>query len=179
MEKQQKLTVRDIAQIGMMIAIIEVCKVAIASIPNVELTSFWIIIFTLYFGKKILYVIPSFILIEGLMYGFGLWWIMYLYAWPILAFATWKLRKMDSALSFSILSGAFGLLFGFMCSLPYVFIGSAGADLSAGIHTAFAWWIAGIPWDLVHGGANFVIMLILYHPIMRVMKVMQNMNLSE
>ncbi len=179
MRKEQKLTVKDIAQIGMMIAIIEVCKVAIAGIPNVELTSFWIIIFTLYFGRKILYVIPSFILIEGMMYGFGLWWIMYLYAWPLLALVTWKFRKMDSALSFSILSGAFGLLFGFLCSLPYIFIGSAGADLSAGISTAFAWWIAGIPWDLVHGGANFVIMLVLYHPMMRVMKILQNMNVSE
>jgi energy-coupling factor transport system substrate-specific component len=86
---------------------------------------------------------------------------------------------MNSALSFSILSGAFGLLFGFMCSVPYIFIGSAGADLSAGIATAFAWWIAGIPWDLVHGAANFAIMLILYHPIMRVMKVMQKNGLNE
>lgn len=175
----EKLTVRDIAQIGMMIAIIEVCKVVMAGIPNVELTSLWVIIFTLYFGRKILFVIPAFILIEGLMYGFGLWWIMYLYAWPILAFATWKFRKMDSALSYSILSGVFGLLFGFMCSLPYIFLGSTGADLTAGLNTAFAWWIAGIPWDLVHGAANFVIMLGLYHPIMRVMKLMKKNGLGE
>lgn len=177
--EKNKLTAKDIAQIGMMIAIIEVCKVVMAGIPNVELTSFWVIIFTLYFGRKILFVVPAFILIEGLMYGFGLWWIMYLYAWPILAFVTWKLRKMDSVLSYSILSGAFGLLFGFMCSLPYIFIGSAGADLTAGLHTAFAWWIAGIPWDLVHGAANFVIMLVLYHPIMRVMKLMKKNELTE
>ena len=179
MGREQKLSVKDIAQIGMMIAIIEVCKVAIAGIPNVELTSFWIIMFTLYFGRKIIYVIPAFIMIEGLMYGFGLWWIMYLYAWPILALVTWKLRKMESALSFSILSGIFGLLFGLLCSIPYIFIGSAGADLSAGIATAFAWWIAGIPWDLVHGAANFVIMLILYHPMMRVMKVIHKLDMNE
>ena len=86
---------------------------------------------------------------------------------------------MDSALSYSILSGTFGLLFGFMCSLPYIVIGSAGADLTAGLHTAFAWWIAGIPWDLVHGAANFAIMLVLYHPIMRVMKIMKKNELTE
>ena len=33
------LTIREITLIGMMIAIIEVCKVALAGIPNVELTS--------------------------------------------------------------------------------------------------------------------------------------------
>ena len=50
----EKLAAKDIAQIGMMIAIIEVCKVVMAGIPNVELTSFWVIIFTLYFGRKII-----------------------------------------------------------------------------------------------------------------------------
>jgi energy-coupling factor transport system substrate-specific component len=104
------------------------------------------------------------------MYGFGLWWIMYLYAWPILALVTWKLRKMESALSFSILSGIFGLLFGLLCSIPYIFIGSAGADLSAGIATAFAWWIAGIPWDIVHGVFNFVMIMVLYKPMLNIMK---------
>ena len=72
-----KLTTKDITTIAMMVAIIEACKVALAGIPNVELTSFWIILFTIYFKKRILFVIPVFILIEGAMYGFGLWWIMY------------------------------------------------------------------------------------------------------
>lgn len=172
----KKLTVKDIAEIGMMIAIIEVCKVALSGLPNIELTSFWIIIFTLYFGSKTLFVIPAFILIEGMMYGFGLWWVMYLYAWPLLALLAWKFRKMDSALSYSILSGAFGLLFGLLCSLPYIVIGSAGADIASGLRMAFTWWIAGIPWDLVHGAGNFTLMLILYRPITQVMKRMRNMS---
>ena len=47
-------SIRDIAQIGMMIAVIEVCKFALSGIPNVELTSFWLIMFTLFFGWKII-----------------------------------------------------------------------------------------------------------------------------
>ena len=35
-----------------------------------------------------------------------------------------------------------------MCSIPYLFIG--------GIHTAFAWWVSGIPFDMIHGVSNFV-----------------------
>lgn len=89
-KKTTKLTARDITQIAMMIAVIEVCKVIFAGIPNVELTSFWIIIFCIYFGRKMRYVIPAFILIEGLMYGFGLWWVQYLCAWPVLAIAAGK-----------------------------------------------------------------------------------------
>ena len=47
-----KLTVKDIALIGMMIALLEVCKRAMDFLPNVELVTFWIIMFTLFLGKK-------------------------------------------------------------------------------------------------------------------------------
>lgn len=159
-----KLTIKDITLMALMVAIIEVCKVALAQIPNVELTSFWIIMFTLYFGKRIFYVIPVFILIEEAIYGINLWWIMYLYAWPLLAVVTLLLRKMKGAWEWSVVSGIFGLMFGFLCAIPYIF--------TSGIYGAFAWWVAGIPWDLVHGVANFAIMMVLYHPMRRVMEKM-------
>ena len=53
--KKYKLTIRDIALIGMMVAVIEVCKAALNFLPNIELTTFWIIMFTLFFGWKILW----------------------------------------------------------------------------------------------------------------------------
>ena len=157
-----QMKTKDITLIGMMIAIIEVCKVVMAGIPNVELTSFWIIVFCVCFGKKMFYTIPAFILIEGLMYGFGLWWVQYLIAWPVLGVVVAKFRNIDSAFGWAIISGFFGLFFGALCAIPYLFMG--------GIKTAIAWWIAGIPWDLVHGVANFAIMIVLYKPMVRVMK---------
>ena len=163
--KTTNIKAKDITLIGMMIAVIEVCKAIFAGIPNVELTSFWIIMFCIYFGGKMLYVIPTFILIEGMIYGFGLWWIQYLFAWPVLAIVAGRLRKMDSGFNWAIVSGIFGLMFGALCSIPYFFTG--------GWTTAFAWWVAGIPWDLVHGMANFVIMLVLYRPVSNVMKKLQ------
>lgn len=164
------LTIKDIALIGMMVAVIEVCKALMAHIPNIELTTFWIIMFSLYLGKRIYYAIPVFILIEGAIYGFGLWWIMYLYLWPSLAILTRLFKKSDSALTFSIFSGLYGLLFGLFGSIPYIFIGSMDGGLMNGLKVAFAWWVAGIPWDLVHGIGNFIIMLVLFHPITIVMK---------
>ena len=148
--------------IGMMIAIIEVCKVVMMHIPNIELTTFWIIMFTLYFGNKILYVVPAFILIEGCMFGFGMWWIMYLYLWPLLALVTWIFRKSDSIWTWATISGMFGLLFGFFGAFPYI--------VTSGVYGAFTWWIAGIPWDIVHCIGNIVLMVVLYHPIRYVMK---------
>lgn len=167
----QNISARDIALVGIMVAIIEVCKVAIAWLPNIELTSFLVILFTIYYGKKMLYVIPAFILVEGFIYGFGLWWFMYLYAWPILALIAGRFRKVDSAWTWSIISGAFGLAFGALCAIPYL--------LAGGPYAAFTWWIAGIPWDLVHGLSNFAIMLVLYRPIKSVMVKVGNITTNE
>lgn len=168
MEKNKKLTAKDVAVIGMAIAVIEVCKIALQGIPNVETTTFWIMMFTMLLGGKMLFVIPAFILIEGCIYGFGLWWVMYIYAWPLLAFIAWLIRKNDSVLLYSIISALFGLFFGALCSIPYFFIG--------GFAMMFNWWIAGIPFDIMHGIGNFAIMFLLYKPVRRVMLSADRMN---
>jgi len=162
------LKVKDITLIALMVAVIEVSKLSLSSIPNVELVSFWIIMFSLYFDKKVYYVIAVFVLLEGVLYGVHVWWIMYLYAWPLLAFLTIKLKN-SSMMTFVVLSGVFGLLFGLLCSLPYFFIGLSQGSLMNGIQTAFAWWVAGIPFDMIHGISNIVVMVALYTPVRRVM----------
>lgn len=173
-----RLSVRDIAQIGLMVAVIEVSKFLLSGLPNIELTSFWLIMFTLYFGWRIVAVVPVFILLEGMIYGVHLWWIMYLYAWPVLVLVIWVLRKKASALLFAIVSGIFGLCFGALCAIPYFFIGLSSGGLSAGVTTAVTWWIAGLPWDFAHCAGNFVILLVLYNPVGRAMKWV-SVQLSE
>ena len=157
----KKITNRDIALIGMAVAIIEACKLVMQGLPNIEVTSFWVIMFTILLGWKMIFVVPVFTIIEGCIYGFGIWWVMYLYAWPLLAGIAWIIRKKDSVLLYSIVSSLFGFGFGALCSIPYFFIG--------GFAMMFNWWIAGIPFDLIHGVSNFAIMLLLYKPVRRVM----------
>lgn len=164
------IAIKDITLIGLMVAVIEVCKVYLAWAPNVELTTFWLIMFTLFFGRKIVFVVPVFILIEGAMYGVQLWWIMYLYAWPLLVLITWIFRRQESIWFWCIVSGAFGLSFGFLCSFPYVVIGAVGGGIVNGLYAGFTWWVAGIPWDILHGVANFVLMMVLYKPVRAIMK---------
>ncbi len=167
--KNTTISIRDICLIGLMVAVIEVCKVALSFLPNIELTTFWLIMFTLFFGKKVTFVVPVFILLEGCMYGFGSWWIMYLYTWPLLVLIAWMFRKQDSVWFWSILSAVFGLLFGFFCSFPYAVIGFVDGGIRGGLYAGFTWWVAGIPFDLIHGIANFVLMLVLYRPVSTVM----------
>lgn len=166
MSEKAKLTTKDIALIGVMIATLEAVKMALSFLPNVELVTLLIILYTLYFGKRIFYVIPVFILIEGSIYGFGLWWIMYAYIWPLLAVLTHLFRKMESVWFWSIFSGAFGLFFGALCSIPYFFIG--------GVKTAAAWWVAGIPYDILHCISNFILCMVLFLPLRKVLEKLRH-----
>ena len=168
--KQTKTTAFDIALVALMVAVIEVFKFAMMGLPNIELTSFWLVLFSKNFGKKVYFVVPVFVLLEGIIFGFNLWWISYLYVWPILVFVTRVLKKNDSAIIWASVSAVFGLCFGAACAIPYLF---TGADLQSGLSLAFNWWIAGIPWDIAHCIGNFVLMMLLYKPLSEVMLRLQ------
>lgn len=156
-----KLSIKDVTLIGIMTATLIAGKMALV-LPNVEIVSLLIILFTLTFGFKVFYAIAVFTCIETFIWGMGLWSIMYLYIWTVLAIITYLFRKQDSAWFWSIVSGMFGLCFGALGSIVYLVIG--------GVKTAFAWWIAGIPWDVVHCIGNFVLALVLYRPLMTVLR---------
>lgn len=138
-------------------AILLVFQISLAGLPNIELVSLLLIVYTLVFKRKVLFIIYTFVLLEGLIFGFHLWWISYLYVWTILACLVWVFRKIKSPLGWAILSGVFGLFFGALCSIPYFFIGGASM--------AFANWVSGIMFDIVHCVSNFLICLLLWKPI--------------
>ncbi|MCM1326440.1 MAG: hypothetical protein NC094_03575 [Bacteroidales bacterium] len=157
-----KLTVREVALMGIMTAILEVSVHLLAPLPNVEPVTLLVILYTLVLGKRVSYVLTAYILFEGFAYGFGVWWLSYLYIWPLLAVIAFLFRKRTSPWVFSIIAGSFGLCFGMLCSLPYLFIGGPIA--------AFNWWVAGIPYDLIHCAANFILCLAFFTPLLRLLK---------
>lgn len=162
------LNIKDIALIGIMTATLEVVKLALSFLPNIELVTLLIILYTLFFGRKVIYAIYIFVMLEGLLYGFDIWWFVYLYIWPFLAIVTGIFHKQKSVWFWSILSGVYGLCYGALCAIPYLFISNSGTG-KGGLHVAFTWWIAGIPFDLIHGVSNFILMLVLYIPLVKVL----------
>lgn len=156
-KKSFKLTVSDIAIIGIMVATLEGGKLALSFLPNVEIVTLLIILYTLCFGRKVFYAIFTFICIEIFIYGFNLWVIMYFYIWPLLAGISYLCRKKTGTLFWSFLSAFFGLFFGAFCAIPYIF--------TSGLAGAFAWWIAGIPFDILHCISNFVLAFVLFQPL--------------
>lgn len=151
------MRIRDIVIIGMMGALLIAVQVALGFLPNVELVSLLIILFTLILGWKTFYIIYIFVITEGFLYGFGLWWINYLYVWTILFIVAVLFQKKRSPFFWAMVAGCYGLGFGALCSIPYMFVG--------GLPTGVAYWVSGIPFDLIHGIFNFIVTLILFRPL--------------
>lgn len=158
-------TITQIVTMGLLGAILFVGQLAMSPLPNIEPVTTLIIIYTPVYKKKAFFSIYVFVLLEGLLFGFGIWWISYLYIWSILAVIALSLQKLKSAILWAVVSGLFGLMFGALCAIPYL--------ISGGIGAAFAYWSAGIPYDILHCGGNFALTLILYTPLTRLLKKLQ------
>ena len=157
-----KPTLREIALFGILGALTFGAKVAMSFLPNIEPVSLFVMLYVVVFGRKALYPIYLYVLLEILFYGIQLWNINYLYIWLILAVGAWMLRKSESPLSWALLSGVFGLFFGALCAPVYLF--------SGGIGFAISWWAHGIPFDLLHCAGNFVMALLLFMPLRRLLE---------
>lgn len=164
MDSRAPWKAKDIVVIGVMTAVVEAAKTALAFLPNIELVTFLFVIFTIVFGRKTLPAVFAFVGLECFVWGLNIWVINYLYVWPLLVVITLLIRRTGSrsAFVYAILCGAFGLGFGALCAIPYLFIG--GPVMMA------SWWVAGIPFDLIHGVSNFILCLVLFHPILLIVE---------
>lgn len=151
--------VRSIALMGVLGALLILVQVGLAVLPNIELISLLVILYTLVFGKSAFIPVLLFTLVEGLIYGFGLWWLNYLYIWPLLVLIALLFKTQRSPIFWAIVSAAYGLCFGALCAIPYLFIG--------GLPSAFAYWVQGIPFDLLHCIGNGLAALLLFKPLLK------------
>ena len=166
---EKGLSLKRIARIGMMTAIIYACKVALESIPNVELVSFLTIMYAISFGIDAIFAVTVFNLLELVQWGPGTWWISYLYVWPLLAVITIVFKKKlgSEPLYWAILSGVFGLFFGSLFAVLYIPID---------VKYAATYFISGLPYDVLHCISNSIIMLILFKPINKLLNRVANME---
>lgn len=149
---------RRVVLCALLAAIMAALQAAMSFLPNIEPVSLLVLVYSLTFGRDVFYIIYTFVFVEGLIYGFSMWWFTYLYIWPLWALAVMTLgkNKERSPMLWAVASGAFGLSFGALDALPY---------LAGGPAAAFARWLSGIPFDLLHCGGNFFLALILEKPL--------------
>ncbi|MEG2634308.1 MAG: hypothetical protein RSA97_06900 [Oscillospiraceae bacterium] len=164
----KKLSVYEIASVGVSAAMLLGVQIVLAPLPNIELVSLLVICFTKAFGRRALYIIYTFALLEGLVYGFGIWFLTYLYVWTVLYLVVRVLSELDNSLVWAIIAAIYGISFGTLTSIPYFFIGG----FSGGI----AYIVSGAMFDLLHCAGNFVSVLILYRPVIHVLNKVESVS---
>ena len=163
-KKKVRLPLGEVTLFGVLGAIMFALQVAMSGLPNIEPVSLLVMVYAVVFGRKCLYPIYVFVVMEILFFGIQMWNINYLYVWAILALAAWMCRDMKHSLAWAILGAVFGLLFGALCAPVYLF--------SGGLAYAVSWWISGIPYDLAHCAGNFVMALLLFVPLRKLLETL-------
>ncbi|MBQ6539514.1 MAG: hypothetical protein IJL71_00625, partial [Oscillospiraceae bacterium] len=82
-------------------------KVALSSLPNINLNALLIILTTVFFGWQALYTVGVYIMLEDIFYGFSIWWVSYLLVWPALVLAAMGLRKNQSPVIWAVMAGVY------------------------------------------------------------------------
>ena len=159
--------IRSLVRIAAMTAVLEAGKFLLNAVPNVELVTVLLIVFTLRFGRKeTMAAAFLFAALESLWWGLSVWTVTYFYVWPMLVLVTGLIPKDASVWVYAALAAAFGFLFGMLCALTTLII--------SGWQAAVAWWIAGIPFDLIHGVSNGIVCALLFLPLKRALKYIGN-----
>ena len=155
--KTSRLTVREIAELSLLCALMVAGKESLRLIPNVHPVTLLLLLATAVYGAKALYPTFGFALLEIALDGAGLWNLMYLYVWPLAVLVALPFRQSRSRALWAAIAGLHGLCFGALCDMPYFFI--------CGWQMAFSWWLSGIPYDVIHCVSNTVLTFVLLPPL--------------
>ena len=133
---------RSLVTAAFLAAVLVASKFALDGLPNIELVSLLVILYTLEYPRLAVPAVYTYVFVYGLLNGFGIWWFPQLYIWAVLM----------------LFARLFGLCYGALYAVSY-------AVMNGGIAAGVAWWVTGIPFDLLHGAGNFVVALLLYKPL--------------
>ena len=134
-------------------ALMYASKMLMEVLPNVHLIGVFVIATTVVYRKKALYPIYVFVLLTGLLGGFAMWWIPYLYIWGVLWAVTMLLPKnmenKKATVIYMVVCALHGFLYGTLYAPAQAIL--FGLDFRGMID----WIIVGLPYDLIHGVSNF------------------------
>ena len=154
MKKRPFLTLRELVLFGIFPAVICTAQIITAALPNIHLTGMFLMLMTRLFRTKALIPLYVYVFLMGLINGFNVWWIPYLYVWTVLWGLTMLIPKKIPDKWAAIVYPVVCALHGFAYGLLYA---PAQALLFGyNFEQTIAWILSGIPFDALHGVGNFV-----------------------
>lgn len=150
-----KLSVKEMVVFSLLGAIMFISKQLLEFLPNIHMLGMLTMVYTIVYRKKALVPIYVFVLLEGVIAGFAMWWIPYLYIWTVLWGVTMLLPK---SMPLKIATPVYMTV----CALHGLCYGTLYAPFQAlyfglSLKAAIAWIVAGLPWDAVHALGNLAL----------------------
>ena len=166
-----KLSIYEMTLFAMFAAMMLCSKLLMEFLPNMHLLSMFTILLTVVYRKKALVPIYLYVLLNGIVAGFAMWWIPYLYVWTVLWAVTMLLPKNMSkttqVIVYPILCALHGLCFGVLYAPAQALM------FSFSFEQTLAWVVAGLPFDITHAVSNLVAGLLIY-PLSLLLKKLNN-----
>lgn len=149
----KRLKLFEITLFPLLGALMFLSKILLEFLPNIHMLGMLTMVYTVVFRKKALIPIYIYVFINGIISGFNIWWVPYLYIWTVLWAVTMILPKnMPTKISiivYTLVCTLHGILFGTLYA-PVQSI-AFGLDFKGTV----AWIISGLPFDTLHAIGNF------------------------
>ena len=165
-----KLKLKDVAVLSLMGALMFAGDVLLEMLPNIHLVGVLIVVTTVVYRKWAILAIYVYVLMQGLLSGFDLWWIPYIYIWDFLWLFIMLIPKRlpDNIknILYVVVCALHGYLFGILYAPSQVLLFFDG-DFSRMI----PWRILGIPADITHGTSNLILGTLFILPAVKILKL--------
>lgn len=157
--KSSFITLKEIAVFALLGTVMFVSKMLMEFLPNIHLLGVLTVTYTAVYRTKALLPIYVYVFLNGLIAGFNMWWMPYLYIWTVLWGATMlvprNLSKKVTYIIYAVLCVLHGLSFGLLyapCQALFF-----GLDFRQTV----AWVVAGFPFDVTHAIGNGVLSILI------------------
>lgn len=151
------LSIRDIAIIGLLVAISSITRIGMSYLPNIQISTALIILITLNYGLKYgLLVAILTPLTSNMILGQGLWTIWQMISWSIISIISisFKRYKNDTCM-IGILALISGYIFGFTISIQ--------SALTYGLYgnSFVVYYLTGVGFDTMHSIGNMIFCILM------------------
>ena len=136
-------------------------------LPNIHPLTMFIVTLSVVYGIKALIPIYIYVFLNGLYAGFNLWWVPYLYIWPLQCLITLLIpKRISDKLAITIypaLCAVFGITFGILYAPAQAIL------FGLTFKQTLVWISTGFAFDITHSIGNFCLGILVL-PLSKLLK---------
>ena len=151
----------------MLSALCIVSRITLQFMPNIKPVTSVIVLISCWYGCRfgvMLAIVSTFI--SNMLLGMGPWTFFQILAWAVIALLSALIGKCSISKSLIFMS-----CFSFFCGYLFGFFVSFEKLLYGGVEVFLAYYVSGLYFDTLHAMGNFAFMLVIYHPLKKLIKI--------